>query len=83
MLVRNILFLFIVFTFHVQADDHASVESQVVNNINTYWDARNAKDWDTVVALSSSSGMLNTNSDGSFHKPLAIQTAEELSLIHI
>jgi hypothetical protein len=77
MLVRNILFLFIVFTFHVQADDHASVESQVVNNINAYWDARNAKDWDTVVALSSSSGMLNTNSDGSFHKPLAIQTAEE------
>ena len=36
-----------------------------------------SEDWDMVVAMSSSSGMLNTNSDGSFHKPKNVQSAED------
>ena len=34
------------------------------------------KDWETVVSYESKSGTYGTNSDGSFHKPLVIQTAE-------
>jgi hypothetical protein len=30
-----------------------------------------------VVAMSSSSGMLNTNSDGSFHKPKSVQSVQD------
>ena len=56
---------------------HSSAEASVISNIESYWDARNSEDWKTVVALSSSSGMLNTNSDGSFHKPLVKQTEED------
>ena len=49
------------------AGGHTDAEATVLKNIVAYWDARNDRDWDTVVAMSSSSGVLNTNSDGSFH----------------
>ena len=62
---------------YIYADGHSSAEASVISNIESYWDARNSEDWKTVVALSSSSGMLNTNSDGSFHKPLVKQTEED------
>ncbi|NCX77705.1 MAG: DUF4440 domain-containing protein, partial [Proteobacteria bacterium] len=72
----NLTFLLLFFSSAVFADEKAVMENTktVIANIETYWDARNSKDWDTVIALSSSHGMLNSNSDGSFHKPLAIQT---------
>ena len=59
----------------VFADGHHSAEKKVIANVKAYWDARNDKDFDTVVAMTSKSGILGTNSDGSFHKPLAKQTA--------
>ena len=59
------------------ADGHSDAEKTVLKNIEAYWEARNASDWDKVVAMSSSAGMLNTNSDGSFHKPMAAQTASD------
>ena len=37
---------------------------------NQYFQARQDQDYKTVVALESASGTMNTNSDGSFHKPL-------------
>lgn len=75
----NLTFLILFFSSATFADEKAVIENTkaVIANIETYWDARNAKDWDTVIALSSSHGMLNSNSDGSFHKPLAIQTAAD------
>jgi hypothetical protein len=75
----NLTFLLLFFSAAVFADEKAVMENTktVIANIETYWDARNSKDWDTVIALSSSHGMLNSNSDGSFHKPLAIQTAAD------
>ena len=66
----RIIFLSTALIFSVAsfADGHSDAEKTVLKNIEAYWDARNDRDWDTVVALTSSSGMLGTNSDGSFHK---------------
>ena len=75
---RNIcLTTALVFSVASFADAHSDAEKTVLKNIDAYWEARNASDWDKVVAMSSTSGMLNTNSDGSFHKPLNNQTAED------
>jgi len=60
----------------VNADGHMSSEKEVLKALSEYMDARNSKDYKTVVAMSSKSGTLDTNSDGSFHKPLATQTEE-------
>ena len=51
-----------------------SNEAEVLKALSTYMDARNTRDFKTVVAMSSKSGTLDTNSDGSFHKPEAKQT---------
>ena len=73
-----LLTTFIIFsTGLIFADDHSSSEKEVLSKISEYWDARNSADWDKVVAMSSASGMLNTNSDGSFHKPKNTQTAQD------
>ena len=75
---RNIfLSAALIFSVVVFADAHTDAEKTVLKNIEAYCDARNDRDWDTVVALTSSSGMLGTNSDGSFHKPLNNQTAKD------
>jgi ketosteroid isomerase-like protein len=58
------------------ADNPGSSEATVKAAIGAYWDARNAKDAATVAEMESRSGTLATNSDGSFHKPLTIPTAE-------
>ena len=75
---RNIfLSTALIFSVASFADGHSDAEKTVLKNIEAYWDARNTSDWDKVVAMSSSAGMLNTNSDGSFHKPMAAQTASD------
>ena len=61
----------------VFADGHHSAEKKVIANVKAYWGARNDKDFDTVVAMTSKSGILGTNSDGSFHKPLATESADD------
>ena len=60
------------------ADDHvaSASETAVLKALSAYMEARNARDFTTVIALSSKDGTLDTNSDGSFHKPLAEQTIE-------
>ena len=75
---KYLLSTFLIFsTGLIFADGHTSAEKEVVSKISEYWDARNSADWDKVVSMSSSSGMLNTNSDGSFHKPKNTQTAQD------
>ena len=70
-------FLILTMTIPTIADGHSNAEKTVIANVEAYWDARNKKDFKTVVALSSKAGMLGTNSDGSFHKPNGVQTADE------
>ena len=60
----------------VFADGHSADEKKVLAALEAYFDARTNKDWETVVSYESKSGTYGTNSDGSFHKPLVIQTAE-------
>ncbi len=69
--------LLILATNCVFADGHSSEEQDVLNGLATYFQARNANDWKTVVSLESKTGTYGTNSDGSFHKPVVVQTVED------
>ncbi len=71
------IILGLLFITTVSADGHMQSEKDVLSALNKYFDARNAQDFDTVVALTSKTGSLDTNSDGSFHKPNNIMTAED------
>ena len=57
------------------ADGHMSAEKDVLKALTAYFDARNNENWSEAVKYESNSGTYNTNSDGSFHKPLVKQTA--------
>ena len=57
-----------------KADNHSNNEQSVLKALDKYQTAINNADWDTVINLQSVSGVYSTNSDGSFHKPLAIDT---------
>lgn len=60
------------------AHDHASGDKEAVKKaIEAYWAARNSRDHEAVWELESRSGVLATNSDGSFHKPLNISTPDQ------
>ena len=59
------------------ADNHTdSSEAEVLKVLSAYMDARNTRDFNAVIAMSSKTGTLDTNSDGSFHKPQTKQTIE-------
>ena len=60
----------------VFADAHSADEKKVLAALEAYFDARTNQDWETVVSYESKSGTYGTNSDGSFHKPLVIQTVD-------
>ena len=68
--------LLILSTSFVVADGHGSAEKEVLKALDAYMDARNSRDFKTVIAMSSKAGTLDTNSDGSFHKTETIQTLE-------
>ncbi len=76
-MMRYLMICIALFASSSFADGHKSGEQMVLANIDAYWVARNTKDWEKVVALSSAEGMYNTNSDGSFHKPLGTATVED------
>jgi hypothetical protein len=69
--------LMLVTTSFVIADGHTPAEKKVLDALETYFEARNNQDWKTVVAYESNSGTYGTNSDGSFHKPVVIQSEED------
>jgi ketosteroid isomerase-like protein len=68
--------LLLISTGFIAADGHMAAEQEVLKALDAYMEARNSRDFKTVVAMSSKAGTLDTNSDGSFHKPLAKQTVE-------
>ena len=69
--------LLILSTGFVVADGHMSAEKEVLKSLAVYFEARNAEDWNTVVSYESKSGTYGTNSDGSFHKSVVMQSAED------
>ncbi|MDP4745793.1 MAG: nuclear transport factor 2 family protein [Porticoccaceae bacterium] len=76
-IIKIIVAFCFVLSSTVFANDHSSAaEAEVLKAVNVYMQARNDRDFKTVVALSSKNGTLDTNSDGSFHKPLAKPSIE-------
>ena len=74
--MKILLSLCMLFSFSLFADGHMSSEKAVLKALDKYMEARNSRDFETVVKMSSKTGTLDTNSDGSFHKPLANQTVD-------
>ena len=74
--MKNLSMLFsLLVIFAVQVDAAPSkAEAEVSKAFTEYFQARQKQDYKTVVALESASGTMNTNSDGSFHKPLNKQS---------
>ena len=70
-------FLLLFSTGLVFADGHSEDEKKVRYALEAYFNARTKQDWKTVVSYESKSGTYGTNSDGSFHKPVVIQTAQD------
>ena len=77
--MKNIFLLsMLVFvTGSIFADGHSPVEKDVLKALAEYFDARNDQDWEKAVTYESKAGTYNTNSDGSFHKPVIKQSAED------
>jgi ketosteroid isomerase-like protein len=63
-------------TFGFAGNHTDSSEAEVLKVLSAYMDARNTRDFNAVIAMSSKAGTLDTNSDGSFHKPQTKQTIE-------
>ncbi len=74
----RILFLFL-FSLTIYADNHSVSEKNVLKSLYSYFDARNSQDYEAAMSFESSNGTFNTNSDGSFHKPMLKETLEERS----
>jgi hypothetical protein len=68
-----LLSLLVIFAVQVEAAP-SKAEAEVADAFGEYFQARKAQDYKTVVALESKFGTLNTNSDGSFHKPINKQS---------
>ena len=61
----KIIFLILtLFSFNIFADDH----DDVLAAVEKYYEAREVRDFKTMVAHESKMGVCSTNSDGSFHK---------------
>ncbi len=77
--MKNILIILLACTLSTVAfsDGHKAHEKSVLAALDKYFAARNSGDFATVVALESASGTYNTNSDGSFHKPVAKTSQED------
>jgi hypothetical protein len=76
-IIKIIVAFCFVLSSTVFANDHSSAaEAEVLKAVNVYMQAQNDRDFKTAVALSSKNGTLDTNSDGSFHKPLAKPSIE-------
>ena len=74
--MRNLLVISALIFGFIGATDAAQskAESEVAMAFTKYFDARESQDWDTVASMESASGTFNTNSDGSFHKPMNKQS---------
>lgn len=61
------------------SDDLNDVDAKTcVLQVQKYWQAYSRQDAAAIVAMHSSKGTYDTNSDGSFHKPLKITTVEQM-----
>ena len=71
--------LLIALSLPVLADNHSKSEKEVLEALYGYFEARNSQDYKAAMSFESNNGTYNTNSDGSFHKPILIETLEQRS----
>ena len=71
--MKIIFFILTLFSFNLFADDH----DDVLAAVEKYYEAREVRDFKTMVAHESKMGVCSTNSDGSFHKACVVFTAED------
>ncbi len=67
--MRTLFVLLISLSFFVSSDDHSPEEKAVLAAHAKYYAARTDRDFATMVSMESSTGVYETYSDGSFHKP--------------
>ena len=67
--MRTLFALLISLSFYVSSDDHSPEEKAVLAAHAKYYAARTDRDFATMVSMESSTGVYETYSDGSFHKP--------------
>ena len=60
----------LLFASLINADGHLSAEKEVLSSLDTYFNARNTKDFETFVSLEIKFVTYVQNSYGSFHRPL-------------
>ena len=60
-------------------EDSSNADGNVcIKQVQDYWAAFSRMDADAAVAMLSPKGVYSTNSDGSFHKPLKVSSAEQM-----
>ena len=74
--MRILMMCLLVLSSFVYSDSHTSEEKEVIAAVKKLYDARNAKDFATVVSMESRTGVYSTMSDGSFHKPVVVSSVE-------
>ena len=73
--MRTLFALLISLSFYVSSDDHSPEEKAVLAAHAKYYAARTDRDFATMVSMESSTGVYETYSDGSFHKPCLLYTS--------
>ena len=74
--MRILMMCLLVLSSFVYSDSHTSEEKEVLAAVKKLYDARNARDFATVVSMESRTGVYSTMSDGSFHKPVVVSSVE-------
>lgn len=77
--ITGVVFVSLLMVFSTGAYAQSAAEKAALETIDKYWQARNAQDFETQVALSSDKGTLDANSDGSFFRTSPKVSAEELA----
>ena len=67
--MRILFALLISLSFYMSSDDHSPEEKAELAAHAKYYAARTDRDFATMVSMESKTGVYETYSDGSFHKP--------------
>ena len=79
--MRFILIFLLSLSFFVSSDDHSPEEKAVLAAHAKYYAARTEReDFATMVSMESKSGVYETYSDGSFHKPARTWSLEVMKI---
>ena len=76
--ITQVVSVSLLLLFSTGAYAQSTAETEALNTIERYWQARNDQDFKTQAALASEKGTLDANSDGSFFRSSPKVSAKEL-----